>query len=198
MSDFTMSHHASKDDLIKAQAARIAELEATLASDCSRSHPHENMSPMCELRTEIARLTNELAHTKAQLAAAQQGVQPVAWAAVYFGGKRAGKIYTTLETEQQCLDYIAQVHQSNDSITLTAKPVYTHPTTQGLDVQTLEALEEAESALNSINMGKQHKIVQADGEVTYWQREEWCKWAKDQVLPKVTAALEAQAKQGGQ
>lgn len=28
---------------------------------CSRSHPHELMSPMCELRTEIARLSNKLA-----------------------------------------------------------------------------------------------------------------------------------------
>lgn len=56
---------------VENREARIAELEATLASDCSRSHPHENMSPMCELRTEIARLTNELAHTKAQLATAR-------------------------------------------------------------------------------------------------------------------------------
>ena len=30
--------------------------------DCTRSHPHENMSPMCELRTEIARLNNQLAN----------------------------------------------------------------------------------------------------------------------------------------
>lgn len=74
----------------------------------------------------------------------------------------------------------------------------THPTPQGLDAPTLEALQEAESALNSINMGKQHRVVQADGEVTYWQREDWCKWAKDEVLPKVTAALAAQAKQGEQ
>lgn len=28
---------------------------------CTRSHPHENMSPLCVLRTEIARLQNELA-----------------------------------------------------------------------------------------------------------------------------------------
>ena len=40
---------------------------------CSRSHPHENMDAMCELRTEIARLTNENARLKAQ----QQ--EPVAW-----------------------------------------------------------------------------------------------------------------------
>ena len=34
--------------------------------ECSRSHPHENMDAMCELRTEIARLTNENARLKAQ------------------------------------------------------------------------------------------------------------------------------------
>ena len=33
--------------------------------ECSRSHPHENMNAMCELRTEIARLTNENARLKA-------------------------------------------------------------------------------------------------------------------------------------
>jgi hypothetical protein len=43
------------------------------APNCTRSHPHENMDAMCELRTEIARLTNENARLKAQPA-----VQPVA------------------------------------------------------------------------------------------------------------------------
>lgn len=37
-----------------------------LTHECSRSHPHENMDAMCELRTEIARLTNENARLKAQ------------------------------------------------------------------------------------------------------------------------------------
>jgi hypothetical protein len=35
------------------------------APNCTRSHPHENMDAMCELRTEIARLTNENARLKA-------------------------------------------------------------------------------------------------------------------------------------
>lgn len=43
--------------------------------ECCRSHPHEKMTPMCELRTEIARLTNALARAEAQLAAATQAVQ---------------------------------------------------------------------------------------------------------------------------
>ena len=37
----------------------------TQQHECSRSHPHENMDAMCELRTEIARLTNENARLKA-------------------------------------------------------------------------------------------------------------------------------------
>ena len=41
-------------------------LPAQLVYECSRSHPHENMDAMCELRTEIARLTNENARLKAQ------------------------------------------------------------------------------------------------------------------------------------
>lgn len=80
---------------------------------------------------------------------------------------------------------------------IAALAAATQPAAQGLDAQTLEAMKEAESVLNSINTGKQHRVVQADGEVTYWQREEWCKWATGEVLPKVTAALAAQAKQGG-
>lgn len=46
---------------------RRAELRTLLSTPqpCSRSHPHEEMTPMCELRTEIARLTNALARTEA-------------------------------------------------------------------------------------------------------------------------------------
>lgn len=55
---------------------RRAELRTLLSTPqpCSRSHPHEEMTPMCELRTEIARLTNALARAEAQLAAAPQAV----------------------------------------------------------------------------------------------------------------------------
>jgi hypothetical protein len=50
-------------------------LEEALAKqehDCTRSHPHEEMSKECELRTEIARLTNKLANIK------QEQGEPVA------------------------------------------------------------------------------------------------------------------------
>ena len=50
--------------------------------------------------------------------------EPDAWAAVYFSGKQAGKIYTTCDTKEQVEAYIHQVHQSNDSITLRAEPIY--------------------------------------------------------------------------
>ncbi len=38
------------------------QLREQLASlGCTRSHPHENMSPICELKTELARANNQLA-----------------------------------------------------------------------------------------------------------------------------------------
>lgn len=55
-----------------------------LPTDCTRSHPHENMSPMCELRTEITRLTFEARQPAADLtddeivniAIASKGAEP--------------------------------------------------------------------------------------------------------------------------
>lgn len=46
-------------------AEKHAQPAAQPAPNCTRSHPHENMDAMCELRTEIARLTNENARLKA-------------------------------------------------------------------------------------------------------------------------------------
>ena len=56
-------HGAVRDLLIDCREA-LAEQPAQ--HQCSRSHPHENMDAMCELRTEIARLTNENARLKAR------------------------------------------------------------------------------------------------------------------------------------
>lgn len=50
--------HTAQVKKMQAEIGRLQAL-ATTEHDCSRSHPHENMSPMCELRTEIARLRNE-------------------------------------------------------------------------------------------------------------------------------------------
>ena len=49
----------------KALASQPAAPVQELEKGCHRSHPHENMDAMCELRTEIARLTNENARLKA-------------------------------------------------------------------------------------------------------------------------------------
>jgi hypothetical protein len=50
----------------RAAEAAIKQALAQPAPECTRSHPHENMDALCELRTEIARLTNENARLKAQ------------------------------------------------------------------------------------------------------------------------------------
>lgn len=59
--------------LERIKALRTA-LEHPEKIECSRSHPHENMGSHCQLRTEIARLTNENARLKAQ-----PDPEPVAW-----------------------------------------------------------------------------------------------------------------------
>src|SRR5690606_24092966 len=53
----------------------------------------------------------------------QRRGEPVAWAAVHFGGRRDGKIYTTCDTREQIEAYIQDVHQSSDSLTLRARPL---------------------------------------------------------------------------
>lgn len=46
-----------------AEQINESDIEYILAQpqDCTRSHPHEEMSKECELRTEIAKLRNRLA-----------------------------------------------------------------------------------------------------------------------------------------
>lgn len=61
---------------------------------------------------------------------AQTEQQPVAWGAFHFGGSRSGKLYSHCETEQQIDSYIADVHRSNDSITLRKAPLYAAPIAQ--------------------------------------------------------------------
>ena len=47
---------------IRAAIAQQVQPEPVAQADCTRSHPHENMGVVCELRTVIARLENEKAH----------------------------------------------------------------------------------------------------------------------------------------
>lgn len=59
----------------------------------------------------------------APVASAPVAGQVVAWAAVPSRGKRAGRIYSTCDTREEIDAYIEQVHQSNDSLTLWARPL---------------------------------------------------------------------------
>lgn len=52
---------------------------------------------------------------------------PVAWGAFYFGGNRNGKLYSHCDTQAQIEAYIADRHQSDDSNTFRAAPLYTAP-----------------------------------------------------------------------
>lgn len=54
-----------------------------------------------------------------------------------------------------------------------------------------EALKMAISVLRSINEGKRHLII-TDDDRGFFQREEWVRWAVDEVLPIVEEALEHQ------
>ena len=52
-----------------------------------------------------------------------------------------------------------------------------------------EALKMAMGVLLSINQGKQHLIV-IDDDRGFFQREEWVRWAIDEVVPQIKEALE--------
>lgn len=56
-------------------------------------------------------------------ASAPVAEEVVAWAAVPSRGKRAGRIYSTCDTRKEIDAYIDLVHQSNDSLTLTPRPL---------------------------------------------------------------------------
>jgi hypothetical protein len=53
-------------DKIEPAITAIKEALAQPEHDCTRSHPHEEMNKECELRTEIARLTNCLKRANSQ------------------------------------------------------------------------------------------------------------------------------------
>jgi 23S rRNA A2030 N6-methylase RlmJ len=57
-------------------------------------------------------------------------VEPDAWGAFYFSG--TGKLYSHAPSLEIIRAYINQVHQSNDSITLTEKPIYSRTTVESL------------------------------------------------------------------
>lgn len=70
--------YESESGIIKLSLGDFAEAFQTLNSiilknQCARSHPHEDMNELCELKTEIARLNNKLAQAKQE---------PVAWVGI--------------------------------------------------------------------------------------------------------------------
>jgi hypothetical protein len=50
------------------------------------------------------------------------------------------------------------------------------------------ALRDARSVVSSINSGAANALT-ISNEKVYWQREEWVRWALDEVLPTIDAAL---------
>jgi hypothetical protein len=57
-----------------------------------------------------------------------------------------------------------------------------------------EAMKEARSVIGTINTGKLHTLTIGD-ETVYWQREEWVRWALDEVLPQLDKAIANAEKQ---
>lgn len=53
------------------------------------------------------------------------------------------------------------------------------------------ALRDARSVVSSINSGRANELTINDEKV-YWQRDEWVRWALDEVLPTIDAALSTQ------
>lgn len=182
-----------ESELVK-EAARTAE-EKLRASQITQQHDMQ-----CKMHKEAVdramRAESELEAIGAggvealRSAAAPQAVQPLAWAAVYFAGPRMGKIYTTCDTEKQCNAYIAQVHQSNDSITLTAKPIYTHPTQLGLE-QFMEQVGDVH--FQRCRVGSKEGEIRWDIEFGHYGAEVRGKTLREAI----TKALAAQAKRGG-
>lgn len=57
-------------------------------------------------------------------------------------------------------------------------------------ISLIEASKQARSVISSINAGKQHALTK-NGETVFWQREEWVRWALDEVLPLIDQAIAA-------
>lgn len=97
-------------DLVIRQARIIHELRTELEAlkkftACTRSHPHEAMAQDCELRTEIARLTNELARLRAAPVqeAAYQAFEAMQFFAVQYPHMQKGYMVDALEALNQAL-----------------------------------------------------------------------------------------------
>lgn len=125
-------------DLTWGLAVWKAASATQLIPECTRSHPHELMDGYCELRTEIARLTNENARLKAAQAA--QPAEPTVkesltdQAVAYIRAHPDG----TYSNELLCVWQIEKVRRESGAwIALYATP----PNHLAVMRQALEALE---------------------------------------------------------
>lgn len=114
----------------KAIEALLAALAQPEKIECSRSHPHENMGSHCQLRTEIARLTNENARLKVQpesepVAIVQQeayGRGQVLWVQPASTVPDGTPLYTAPPEHKQLFKNVHSVNRNRDmSITLVFK-----------------------------------------------------------------------------
>lgn len=98
-----------------------------LADMLTRSLPPSRVDcgncPAISTGCEAGKCLHAADNAKNAGAGTAQNANPVAWAAVCFGGKRDGKIYSTSDTKAQIDAYIQQIHQSDDGITLRARPI---------------------------------------------------------------------------
>lgn len=53
----------------------------------------------------------------------------------------------------------------------------------------LEELKDLCGAISSINASR-HQAIVMDGDLCYWQREEWVKWMLDEILPHARAVID--------
>lgn len=61
---------------------------------------------------------------------------------------------------------------------------------KGMPADWRDAMQEALSVCDSVSMSRDRRVVR-EGCVLYLQTEEWCKWAEQEVAPKLRHALKA-------
>lgn len=93
---------------------------------------------------------------RAALASAPVAGEVVAWAAIPSRGTRAGRIYTTCDTRKEIDAYIELVHQSNDSLTLTPRPL-------SFADAAPQATTEARPSLDAVDLARAGMALHAPG-----------------------------------
>lgn len=102
------------------------------ARELRRLHAESELhqQELASYRFTVENRDARIAELEAQLAAAQQGVQPLAWLAEYVDREGNSRWYVSTHKD------LATENDMHGA----PKPLYTHPTTQGLDAQIIQAL----------------------------------------------------------